>query len=366
MKQGPILSQCRINLFFIFLLLVPFQVRSQEASAVAVADKSTAKQTIFQHLSNDGVIKLNIKTDLRTLIRKKSEKEKQPASLTVTHPDGTIEDWKITVRARGNMRNDICYLPPLKIDFVKGHLEEKGLVRKFDDLKIVVECKAGTQYTNYLFKEYMAYKLYNMVSENSYRVQLAKIQIEDSEGKQKTMETYAFLIENDDEMAKRLGGELVETRLMSERVLHPESFDRMCLFQYLIGNTDWHVKNMHNLKIFKLEKYEKLVPIAYDFDYAGLVGTGYAVPHEKLPIASVRERFFLGPCRDKGQYDHHIEQIMAKKEEIMSFCRDFNLLDEKAKKPVISYMEEFFKILENPKKVKRQIVEHCNRHVKVG
>ena len=328
--------------------------------------KINPSATLFDYLHQEEILELTLKTNLKDLIKNKSAKEKQPATLTITRPDGTSEKWEIKVAPRGNMRNNICYVPPLKIDFAKGDLEKKGLIRNPDDLKMVIECKSGGQYTNYVFKEYLAYKMYNIITENSFRVQLGKLTIVDSEGKHKDVETYTFLIENEDDLARRLGGEAVDTRLLSERILDPETFDQMCLFQFLIGNTDWHIKNLHNLKFFKVGHLEKLVTVGYDFDYSGFVGTGYAVPHDKLPITNVRERFFLGSCREEGTYDATIKLFQSKKEELMTLCRDFPMLDEKAKKPVISYLEAFYNILENPKKVKKMIVKHCNMHVKIG
>ena len=355
----PYLSCIIVSAGLLFTTLL-----SGQPQATTNTDERT--RTLFDHLYQDEILELTLKTDLKNLIKEKSEKEKQPATLSITRPDGSSEEWEITVAPRGNMRNDICYVPPLKIDFAKGDLEKKGLTRKPDALKMVIECKTGGHYAGYVLKEYLAYKMYNIVTENSFRVQLGRLKITDSEGKHKDVETYTFLIEHEDELAHRLNGKAVDTRLLSERILEPEVFDQMCLFQYLIGNTDWHIKNLHNLKFFKVDQYDKLVTIGYDFDYSGLVGTSYAVPHEKLPITNVRERFFLGSCRDDGTYDATIELFQSKKEEITALCKNFPYLDEKAKKPVVSYIEAFFDILENPKKVKRMIVKHCNMHVKVG
>ena len=74
---------------------------------------------VCRNISQESKLQLHLKTNLRTLIKKKAKKENHTAVLSYANQQGEEMAWNIKVRARGNMRNKICFLPPLKIDFSK-------------------------------------------------------------------------------------------------------------------------------------------------------------------------------------------------------------------------------------------------------
>ena len=85
----------------------------------------------------------------------------------------------------------------------------------------------------------------------------------------------------------------------------------------------------------------------YDFDYSGLVDAYYAVPAEVLDINTVRERYYLGPCRSDDDFELAVGQLNLYREEILQMVRDFEYLDKKIKKSVVSYLEEYFEEAEH-------------------
>jgi hypothetical protein len=58
----------------------------------------------------------------------------------------------------------------------------------------------------------------------------------------------------------------------------------------MIGNTDWWIHRRHNVDLVELAD-GSLVPIPFDFDYAGIINTPYAIPSPSMPIKSVEDRF---------------------------------------------------------------------------
>ena len=58
---------------------------------------------------------------------------------------------------------------------------------------MVTHCQYGNE--DYLFKEYLIYKLYNVLTDNSFRVRLVKIEYINTHKKANPIKTYAFLIE---------------------------------------------------------------------------------------------------------------------------------------------------------------------------
>lgn len=255
-------------------------------------------------------------------------------------------------------------MPPLKIDFKKGDLRAAGIRGDYDDLKMVVRCKGGDAYEDYVLKEYLTYKLYNSLTDISFRVQLIKLTLEDTEGKQKNIEAYAFLIESIEELAERVNGAIRVNDFLRDKFIHPASYDRMCVFEFMIGNADWHTVKQHNTKIIALRNPKIMVTIPYDFDYSALVETPYATPHTKLPINNLKDRYYLGLCRGENEYDSTFELFRTKKEEILATVEQFELLNERPKKSMLKYLNSFFEILDSPKQYNSQIVNHCGKHIK--
>jgi len=320
---------------------------------------------LFEYLYGEAIPHFHIKTNLKQIIREKAKKENHVGNLTFKDKNGTPQEFNIKIRARGNMRNKVCSLPPLKIDFKMSDLAAMGINGKFDDLKLVVRCKSNDSYENYLLKEYLTYKLYNTLTDVSFRVQLIKLTLEDNNGKTKNIEAYAFLIESIEELAKRVNATVRKNLTFQDKHIDPFSYDRMCLFQFMIGNADWHLFKQHNTKIVILNEQNIVASIPYDFDFSAIVSTPYATPHTKLPIYHIAQRYYLGSCREQKDHLRIFDFFKEKKIEILSTVEQFGLLPKREKKSMLKYLNGFFKILDNPKAAKKQIIKHCDLHVKI-
>jgi len=67
---------------------------------------------------------------------------------------------------------------------------------------------------------------------------MVQITITDENNARAPLETYGYIIENEDEMVARLEGKLLEQNLLSPKSVDADLYDKMCLFQFMIGNTD--------------------------------------------------------------------------------------------------------------------------------
>lgn len=314
--------------------------------------------SIFQALSKDSALHMTITTDLNRWIKKKQKEEYQSATITFETPAKDLQQWQVKIRARGNMRKQICFFPPYKIKFSKSDLRNRGLIAQFNDIKVVTSCKSGDSFDEYILKEYMAYKLYNELTEKSFRVQLLCIKYIDSKGKRKGFESYGFLIEPVDELAHRLDSKVTQPIVLNPKYTLPAQINLMVLFQYMIGNTDWAVANSHNMKAFRSKAYPYPFCVPYDFDYAGFVNTPYAVPADRLPIERVTQRHFRGYCRSAGTYQTTAQIFQAKKEQLLQLCLDFGYFSEKTKRSTIEYLNSFFEIIKS-KKAFESIIADC-------
>ncbi len=306
--------------------------------------------SVFRYLQRDSVLPITLTVDMRAMYRQKIRlPDYMPAELSFETPDQTTAEWEVKVRARGNVRRSICAFPPLKLKFPKKLLRQAGIDAKHNKLKLVTHCRSGDIGSRLLLREYLAYRIYNLLTENSFRAQLIQIHYVDSRGKRKSVTEYGLLLEDVDELADRIGGkECDDCAFTNAARFSHEEYRLFCIFQYLIGNTDFSIKDLHNLKVIEVESPPAYLPIPYDFDYAGMVDASYAVPHESLPIEKVTERYFMGlrfPC---DSYAAEVALVQSKRAEILDLVTNLTLLDERDRKVVHQYLLDFFETLDDP------------------
>jgi hypothetical protein len=304
-------------------------------------------------------LKITITSDYKNLIRRKYQGEYQPAIL-VYHINDTVDVRReIEIKPRGNMRRKTCYFPPVTLNFPK---KEAVLpqIREFDKMKMVVECKKGETFGDYILSEFYAYRLYNFVTDYSFRVRLIELTMVDANDNMKSMTTYAFLIESVDQVAGRMNAVPIETQNVQDRLTEPGTLALCYLFQYMIGNTDWSIPGQHNIKLIKANDPSSFYPVAipYDFDYAGIVNTEYAVPDERLGIQTVRERKYRGVCLDEKYMRAAAEKLISAKDRMLGMYES-SLLKPHLKRSALGYLDEFFAILEHEPKFKYSILEQC-------
>lgn len=314
-----------------------------------------SKTSVFDLFHQDSVALLTIETDFKNLFDTKQEEAYQTASLAFTGMDG--EEWRkdINVSTRGVTRKKICDFPPLKIAFSKEELASEDL-SEYHTLKLVTHCQDSTHNEQLLLKEYLVYRLYNVLTDHSFRTQLAKVKYIDSNDHFPDQEKYAFIIENNKEMAARLSGELLSSKTYQLKAINEENYNLLALFQYMVGNTDWNLSRQHNIKLVLPKEEEIPVAVPYDFDYSGLVNANYAVPHANLPIAHVRERFFQWRGKDPVGLNPAIERLKEKKNQLFEVCRLLPMMEEGHRQDAIAYLESFFSILEDPEGVNKELL----------
>jgi len=206
-----------------------------------------------------------------------------------------------------------------------------------------VDNEAGDQY---IMREYMAYKLYQVLSPYSYRVQLLRVKYRDTQSKQ-TYTRYAILLEDEDELAERLEGKLCEDCYGSPKANFRENdINTHDLFQYLIGNTDWDHDMLRNVKLLTCQTDSKCVLVPYDFDFSGFVNTAYAsVDSKNLGVQTVQQRVFLGFAQSPEEMKATIELFQSKQKELESCIRKFKFPLPESKIYMLNYLESFYKCL---------------------
>ena len=303
--------------------------------------------SIFSAINHGEVVEATVITDLDLLEANIRSDDYQPAEFSFSDKAGETITMSVEVRPRGRFRRRVCGFPPLKMKFSKEELIRKGY-GPFKSVKLVTHCleDAYAGKKNVL-REYLVYKMYNILTDKSYRVQLLRINYIDSNDPKRKMERYAFMIEGTKEMANRLGGEeCEECRNPGTDLVAVKDENRMAVFQYMIGNEDWSLKLLRNVKIVQPHEGGKLVPVPYDFDFSGVVNAPYAIPNTDLNLTSVKERALLGWPVDPRQMKVQISFFKLKRPQIESLVADFKLLSRMDRGEIQEYIDEFYKNLD--------------------
>ncbi|HEY2856074.1 MAG TPA: hypothetical protein VGJ18_24755 [Gemmatimonadaceae bacterium] len=280
------------------------------------------------------------------------------ASLTVADSaEGNIE-LPLKVRTRGIWRLNQCDLPPLRLDFVKSTVKQTEFA-KLDKPKLVMHCRDNDEYEQYILQEFQLYRIYNLLTQYSNRVRLARVTYADSGSGKVIARRWAFLEEEPAAVAYRVGGVLVKQKGAGPSDLEPNADALFALFQYFIGNTDWSVNGLHNVEV--IDTQLGYVPVAYDFDFSGAVNTRYATVDPRLPIHRVRDRLYRGYCVPLESYPPAYALFNAKRDSIYALYRDSlgQLIKGDRVKETLEYFDDFYKTINDPRVAKHEIEDRC-------
>ncbi|MBT8186769.1 MAG: hypothetical protein HKP38_08545 [Croceitalea sp.] len=266
----------------------------------------------------------------------------------------------IKIRARGNFRKQECYYPPLKIKIKKSDAK-KTIFAANRKLKMVLPCLLGGPNDDNIIKEYMAYKLYEVISPYHFKTRLADIEFDELRGlRSKKHQLKAILLEDVDDLSKRLDAKRLK------RKMHPLQQDTLCsirnaYFQYMIGNTDFSVRSQHNNKQYFVD--QKILYIPYDFDMCGLVNASYATVSgtQNLVdnITMVTQRAYKGYQRDIASMQQVRNEFLEHKPKLLLTMEALKLQFEDPRQFHESkeYIMGFFEIIEDDKKFEKHIFQ---------
>jgi hypothetical protein len=306
--------------------------------------------------TDEGLIQVNLTTDLKQVQTETKQGVFQPATISMLFPDSTLINEQISVSARGNFRRNYCRIPPMMLNFRNTGAPR---LQSLGKLKLVIGCGINPADEELLLKEYLVYKIYNLLDDRSFRVRLLKINYTDTRKKIKSFSQYAFLIEDDGDMARRNGcHKKDEVKLLTEAT-NRDMMTMVAIFQYMIGNTDWAVPNNHNIKLIFDKKNKNAPPyvVPYDFDYCGLVDASYAIPNEIIGTEKVTERVYRGFPRTMEEIQIQLDVFRSKKDSIFGLINSFGLLNSKIRKEMTGYLDEFFRMIEDKRAVKTAFID---------
>ena len=302
--------------------------------------------SIFDVFHHSEVLQLELEFDMQQMYDKVNTNEEYPAVFRFQDKNGHWVELSSELRARGRFRRRTCEFPPLRIDFSKKDLRARGLL-DFDDLKLVTHCIEGREGKENVLREYLAYEMYSRLTEKALRAQLVEVTYRDTESNKK-LTSYGILLEDVDELAARLGSEECDDCYgLTAMDMVQKNLQINAMFQYMIGNVDWSLLQMRNLKIMKPIDGSAYWLTPYDFDFSGLVDASYAIPRKKVGQDKIGERVYLGSERTNVELEATADYFRSKKGEFLELVEDFDLLRKRSRREVAEYLNEFYEALDN-------------------
>ena len=169
-----------------------------------------------------------------------------------------------------------------------------------------------------------------------------------------------MLIEDDDDVAKRLEGRSIDLQKVTFNRVDLETVVLMSVFEYMIGNTDMSMFLQHNIRLVQTQAGQRYT-VPYDFDYSGLVDAPYAIPAKNFGLGSVRDRLYRGPCRTAVELEPVFARFRTLKPEIMAVYDTLPGLSDSSRKESKAYLEQFYRTIDRPGDVKRAFIDDCDK-----
>ena len=325
------------------------------------AETGKAPDPLFQ---NDETLQVTITAPLTTLVEERSKEDYLPGIFQFTEADGSVVDLDLEIRTRGNFRHKTCEFPPLSLNFKRK--QTKGtLFDKQNKMKLVVHCDKSSRYEQIVLREYLAYRIFNAITDLSFRARLLRVTYVDSDERGNEQVRYAYLIEHKKRLAERHDMTEVIIERATTYSIQPDQLNLTSIFEFLIGNTDFSPLAgapgdmcCHNYVLFGND-IDRVVAIPYDFDQSGFVDAPYAAPGPNFRIHSVRQRLYRGRCLNNGHVPASLQEFRDGRDAIYAVVDAQEGLSSGTRKSIVKYIDKFYKLIDDPRDVEKHIIDKC-------
>jgi len=326
-----------------------------------ISDSNTTAYDSGGLFGSEEIIYICLNGDIRKLFKdRKDNAIYHPIHFSYQQDRGNTISFDIKVKTRGHFRRmrENCYTPPLYLNFDSVQGRSQTIFSEQIKLKLVTACIDE----KYVLREYLVYKIYQLITKKSFCTRLVKVCFEDIVKNKKTDLKFGILLENQNDMALRNNSILLKRLNVNPKITDREMFLKMTVFQYLIGNTDWSIQYLHNIRLISGNKFPALVPVPYDFDHSGIVDTPYAYPLEELQLRSVKQRRYRGYCIiDMDEFGPVFKLFNDLQVDIYKLYIENPQLEKSYVKNTLKYLDEFYNTINDPKAAARAFQYPCNR-----
>jgi hypothetical protein len=327
-----------------------------------------AKKPLFK---SDEPLKAALSATLSQLYKQKKQEVRlyQDATLSF-RSDGGTQKANLKVRTRGNWRRLNCNHPPLRLNFKKT-ANDGSLFERQDKIKLVGQCKNGSKYEQFVGLEYLIYKIWAELSPHHLKSRRVEMSYIDTDGRMKPRTANTFIIESIEDAAKRSKKKLLDVETIKRSQLDQQATALLEIFQLFIGNTDYSTITgqpgstcCHNVRLIvdktnSPETSTGVIPIPYDFDASGFVDAPYSAPAAQYPIEDVRRRYFSGTCKEERHFMSAIARFNDRKIALYDIVNGADYLNAFSLKKTQKYLDAFYTLVNDPKRVQKEILGRC-------
>lgn len=288
---------------------------------------------------------MTLEMDLTTLLANRNSEEYYPALLTLA----TGKSYQVKVRPKGKYRRKVAEIPPLKVKFPKKTLQEEGL-DTLNEFKLVLPCYDNFLGDELVVKEYLIYRMYEHLTPASVRARLVKLALRDTHVEKSRKTLYAILLEDSEETVARLNGVETEQYGLPVDSMMVNQAALVAMFEYMIGNTDWDVSMMRNVRLIRSNETAKVLLVPYDFDFSGLVSAPYASPSSESGLLTVRDRFLMANGIPLEALRRATRALRLAKDEFYAICQS-KYLSREASAQMVEYLDTFYRQIDSKDEV---------------
>ncbi|WP_320017708.1 hypothetical protein [Labilibaculum manganireducens] len=335
-----------------FLILLIF-LYSIPVSAVSRKDRDSLLQLPL--FKNEKLLELELKTNLSSLINdigenrmyhkcelRLIENEKQPESKI---------DVEVMTRGNFRRRKQNCDFPPLRFKLPSEKLagtEFEGQSK----LKYVSHCQSYKDgFEQNTIKEYLIYKMYNLIDEHSYRVRLSQISFIDRLTND-TIQKFGFFLEDKNDLATRNGKIILHYKNLKQYNILRKNMVMLSLFQLMIGNSDWDICRLHNIEILSVDEQSIPVAVPFDFDWSGIINQTYFTLDPQIAPDAKYKRIYKGYRWSDEELNAAFTDFNELKEAFLELISRCEYLNEENRHGVTEYILKFYELIGSKKDVR--------------
>ncbi len=337
-------NNLRYRLLTALLVFLLGATHAQEAS-----NSATHIKTIFEELTQKEAAKMTLETDLTMIIEQKKTNQYFPATLRTE--DG--KTYRVEVKPRGKFRRKVSVFPPLKVKFKKKDLVADGM-DTLNEIKLVLPCFESEKGDELIVREYIAYRMFEYLTDASMHARLIRLTIRDTHIEKTKKPMYAILLEDEEELVARLHGTLNEEYGIPTDSLHSNQAALTVMFQYMIGNTDWEIAMLRNVRLVRAPESGKTLLVPYDFDFSGLVSAPYSSPSSETGLKTVRDRFLMSGGLKPESLKRALNTLKSAQSTFYAMCKS-KYLDDQATDDMLLFLRSFFDKVDGKNEIPQMI-----------
>jgi len=347
-----------IKVFLILFLLVHF------VSAGAISKKKRDSLLQLPLFKNDKLLEIELRTNLSKLLNDIGEDRKYHKSqLRIIGNDKEIgRRLDVEVKTRGNFRRrkQNCDFPPLRFKIpirkVTG-TEFEGQSK----LKYVSHCQSNINgFEQNTIKEYLIYKMYNLIDEHSFRVRLSRVSFIDTLTND-SLKKFGFFLEDKNDVATRNGKVILHYKNLKQYNILRKNMVMLSLFQVMIGNSDWDVSRLHNINILSVDDNSIPVAVPFDFDWSGIINHTYFTLDPQISPDAKYKRKYKGYKWSDQELKTAFSVFNELKEPFLDLISKCEYLNDESRLGLTEYVLKFYELISSKKDIREVILKKSSK-----